>query len=324
MYDRIYRLIIIFVVLSTAGMLYKRFQEKFKTDEDEAKYKLIEKYLLHQNKTFKEKPILWIFNDYDINQRSWKSFGSRNSKNLNAPYIESCVESAIKHCHESFNIVLIDDNSFDKILPEWNIDISKITAPIKKHIRLLGVAKLLYYYGGMVMPNSTIVMKDLIPIYKSGLLDKDFFTVETTNRNVTSEQVDFFPSSDIMACVKNSKTMEQFVHFLENLNSIDYTNEMDFLGQANRWLYKGIMEKNIFLMNGKIFGTKDKFNKNILIEDLLGESYVHFDNDFYAIYIPHEEILKRSKYQWFSRLSKRQLYESNIIISKHLLVSHTS
>ena len=45
MYDRIYRLIIIFVVLSTAGMLYKRFQEKFKTDEDEAKYKLIEKYM---------------------------------------------------------------------------------------------------------------------------------------------------------------------------------------------------------------------------------------------------------------------------------------
>ena len=86
---------------------------------------------------------------------------------------------------------MIDDNSFDKILPEWSIDISKITAPIKKHIRLLGLAKLLHYYGGMLLPNSTIVMKDLLPIYKSGLLDKDFFTVETTIE-MYSDNVDFF------------------------------------------------------------------------------------------------------------------------------------
>ena len=65
-------------------------------------------------------------------------------------------------------------------------------------------------------------MKDLLPIYKSGLLDKDFFTVETTNRNVTSDNVDFFPNVELMACVKNSSVMGEFVQFLENLNSIDY------------------------------------------------------------------------------------------------------
>ena len=44
-----------------------------------------------------------------------------------------------------------------------------------------------------------------------------------------------FQQPKILGCKKNSAAMGQFVTYLEGLASTDYTNESDFLGQANRW-----------------------------------------------------------------------------------------
>jgi hypothetical protein len=40
-----------------------------------------------------------------------------------------------------------------------------------------------------------------------------------------------------------------------------------------------------------------------------------------SIYIPADEILKRTNYKWFARLSEKQALAADTLISKHLLVS---
>ena len=57
-----------------------------------------------------------IHTNYDVNTRNWLDFKSRNTKNLNQMYLEMCVESIVKFCSKSFNVCLINDDSF------WEFD----------------------------------------------------------------------------------------------------------------------------------------------------------------------------------------------------------
>ena len=78
-----------------------------KTDENKIQFETIKKYLVNSSSLAKSnKPILWIHNDYKLNDRNWQSFGSRNSNELNKPIIYSTVHSVIKKCDKSFNIYL--------------------------------------------------------------------------------------------------------------------------------------------------------------------------------------------------------------------------
>ena len=61
------------------------------------------------------------------------------------------------------------------------------------------------------------------------------------------------------------------------------------------------------LLSGKRFGIRTKCDKVVVVDDLLNATYIDFDKDLYGLYLPKEEILKRTKYNWFSRLSRQQI-----------------
>ena len=73
-------------------------------------------------------------------------------------------------------------------------------------------------------------------------------------------------------------------------------------------------------MSGKI--KEDNDNNNVVIDELLGSSYINFSDNIVGIYIPADEVLRRTKYEWFARLSNDQLLESDIIVAKHILLSN--
>lgn len=311
----------IFIFLTLLTYLYDKYKLKFEPDEELKKYNLVQKFLLNKSGMFGNKPILWIHTTHNINQRWWPSFGSRNTSLLNQPYIISCVETIIKHCSDSFNICLIDDNSFEKIIPHWNIEMNKLSEPIKCHMRLLALSKLLYNYGGLLLPNSTIVCKDLKEIYNKSISEKGCFSVNMINRSSSSDYNSIFPSTKIMGCSKNNETMKEFVNHLEILSGTDYTNESDFLGQANNWLYKKYKENKIKILCAKLFGIEDSNGDIVNVDRLMGEGHIQFIKNKVAIYIPQDEIARRTKYQWFARLSREQLINCDSIVAKYLLIS---
>jgi len=155
-------LFILLFILIVVGFLYRRFEDKRIKEEQGDTYEAIQKYLLDGVTLGKsKKPILWIHVPYEYNSRQWLSFGSRSSFDLNQPYLYLTVRSIIKHCDESFTICIIDDASFKRLIPGWNVNMTSISDPILSNMRMLGMMKLLHIYGGMFCPLSFVCLKDL-------------------------------------------------------------------------------------------------------------------------------------------------------------------
>ena len=140
------RYITMFIILTTIGILYDRYMKKYFPDEELDKYSLVRKYLLNESGDIMGKPILWIHTTHNINSRNWPSFYSRNTKQLNQPYKDLCVESIVKRCGDSFHVCLIDDESFYKLLKDWTINISGLSDPVKTHVRELALANVFKTY----------------------------------------------------------------------------------------------------------------------------------------------------------------------------------
>jgi len=80
------------------------------------------------------KPIIWIHVEFDKNARSWESFGSRTSDNLNQPYQYLTIRNIIEHCGESFNVCLIDDDAFVKTLGFGVETVSELREKVREQL----------------------------------------------------------------------------------------------------------------------------------------------------------------------------------------------
>ena len=61
--------------------------------------------------------------------------------------------------------------------------------------------------------------------------------------------------------------------------------------------------------------------REVGIDRLMENTFINFSPNKYAIYIPGDEILRRTKYEWFARLSQQQLRNCDTIASKQLLIA---
>lgn len=315
-------LFILFFILLVLGILYNRFEEKQKREEKTDIYESIQQYLLDDDTLGKsKKPILWIHVPYEYNSRRWLSFGSRSSIDLNQPYLYLTVRSIIKNCDEDFTICIIDDTTFKKLIPGWNINMTTISDPILSNMRTLGMMKLLYIYGGLVCPISFVCMKNLTGLYTKGTRGEKMFVCETVDRNVTSAEVDFFPNLSFSGAPKECETVRELCDHIQHTMSNDYTAESKFLGDFNKWCEEKINCGKMNMIEGVEIGTKTIDEKQIVVDDLISNNYLNLYQGTYGILIPSEEILNRRKFEWFARLSEKQVLESDTIIGNYLLLS---
>jgi hypothetical protein len=54
----------------------------------------------------------------------------------------------------------------------------------------------------------------------------------------------------------------------------------------------------------------------------MSNDYIKLYPQAYGIYIPASDILKRVKYEWFARLSAKQVLEADLIISKYMILAN--
>jgi hypothetical protein len=318
---------ILLAILLGVGFLYNRYNNKLKREKSAENHDAIRKYLLNDfgddmENGKNKKPIMWIHLNYEYNSRDWASFGSRSSINLNQPYLYLTANSIIKQCEDDFHICFIDDGAFSTLLPEWKIKINHVSDPVKKNIRDLGMTKLLYKYGGIRVPISFVCMRNLIDMYNTGTKHNNAFICETIDRNVTSTHYDFYPNIEFMGAPPNCRVIGNLVDFMQRTISRDYTSQSVFLGDFNRWCNTGITKGRITMIGGKLIGVKTMDNEEITIDTLLSNEYIDLYSNAYGIYIPADEVLKRTNYEWFARMSPTQILESTLIISKYLLLAN--
>jgi hypothetical protein len=314
--------IILFVIIISLGILYQKYLEKRSKNASFDSYGEIKKYLLKDKTLDKsKKPILWIHIPQEYNARNWISFGSRSSNELNQPYLYLTVKSIIKNCDESFKIVLIDDGSFEKLIPNWNIDISLISEPMKCYFRQLAMAKLIYNYGGLNVPISFLCFRDLVGLYNKGTNDDSMFVCENYDMNITSTNNLFYPNANFMGAKKENDTIKEFINFMERTISDDYTAQTKFLGAFDKWCNDKITKGKMNLIPGTDVGTRTVDDEPVTVETLLGEDYIHFYGKMYGIWIPAEMILKRRHYEWFARMSPEQIFQSQFILAKYIVLA---
>jgi len=315
--------IILFLLLIGLGILYRRFEEKRLLEENDGTDKAIQKYLLNEASLAKtKKPILWIHVPYEYNSRKWLSFGSRSSFDLNQPYLYLTVKSILQQCEDSFTICLIDDQSFQNLIPDWSIDMSRLSSPILENVRKMALMKLIYIYGGLLCPISFLCLKDLIGLYNKGTRGDKMFLCETNDRNVTSTTQNFYPSLSFSGANKENPMVGQLIDFMQRIISVDYTAQSTFLGDFDRWCESRVKKHQINLIPGVDIGTKTVDDQPILLEDLISQQYLNIYPQTYGILIPADELLNRRQYGWFVRMSQKQVLQSNTIIGSYLLIAN--
>jgi len=315
-----------FGIIAVAGFMGLHTKQPFATNDE---YTLIKKYLLNESPLYGfNKPKLWIHSKYEVNSRQWKSFQSRTSTDLNQPYLHLTIRTIINHCSNDFNICLIDDNSFARLIPSWDIDLASVAEPMKSHYREIGMMQLLYYYGGMIVPNSFLCMQNLKSLYDENtrsLSGKSMpFACERLNNTVNQLKTPsmFLPSMYFMGAKKNDEIIQELVEYLKvrNMNP-HFTEEVDFNGDSSHLLNRAVKTEKMNLVDGRSIGVKNTSGKPILLDNLMEEDYLDLAIHTYGIYIPADEILKRIKYKWFAMVPSEEVFNTNAIVAKYLKAS---
>jgi len=198
---------------------------------------------------------------------------------------------------------------------------TSISDPILANMRELGMMKLLYRYGGMICPISFLCMKNLISLYQQYTQGGKMFVGEVVDRNITSTDLDFYPSLAFCGAPKNCPTVGELCEFIQKVTTNDYTADTVFLGRFDRWCNMNIQNGRINLVYGREIGTKTNEDTQIILDDLMSNHYLKLYDRTYGIVIPANELLIRTKYEWFTRMSTKQVLESDTIIGNYLLVS---
>ena len=289
-------------------------------------YANIKQYLLNDSDLFNgHKPKIWVHSKFEYNARKWQSFHSRSSYDLNQPYIHLTIKTIIDHCGADFHVCLIDDQTFSKLLPEWDIDLSRIAEPLKSRYREIGMMELVYKYGGMVLPNSTLCLKSLKDLYYRGIESGTPFVCEAVNRTMNTgktrigNSLAFIPSTYILGANKNDSVVKEYIDYLKRRNSVaHFSSEMEFMGDTSHWCLSRIANGDMRLIGGELVGVKTVDGKPVLLEHLMEDGYLHLSPMCAALYIPEDELLSRTKYQWFAVMSVEEVMQANVAIVKYM------
>ena len=76
------------------------------------------------------------------------------------------------------------------------------------------------------------------------------------------------------------------------------------------------------VISGSTIGTKTDKEDAVTIDILLNNSFFKLANTAIGLYIPADEILNRTNYEWFAKLSPQEVLESNTMIGKYMLAGH--
>ncbi len=311
--------IIIFIVLSLIGFLYRRYTEHQESKSRVADKKWIREYLMEEN----NKPILWLFVDHKYNARKWSSFFSRGNFDVNIPLMDLTTDSIVKKNHEDFHVCFIDDHSFKELLPGWSIDLSKVGSPMKDKIRYRGIISLLHEYGGLLVPTSFLCMKSLKPIHDACVRDKKPLVAENQNFYDYTGKEPSMIDGKFMCANKGCQVLQEYKEYLARVISDDYTDESVFLNDFNRWLSLRMRDGRITPLDGRLVGTKNQEGELLSLSVWNGSEsleLVHHKNLF-GIWIPIEQLLRYKDKQALCYLSQGELLnsKSQLALSKYLI-----
>lgn len=296
-----------FVLITISSMIFEKYKRKQSKYNINHTYDLVSRYFMTDIPS-DTKNIVWIHMDNEINSRKWLHWGSRNTTNLNQPFLNITLKSIIEQSKGHFHVCIIDDNSFEKLLPDFTIRFDSIPNHSRNCIRNIAMLKVLQKYGGIVVPLSYVAIKPLSNLFTNGLKNNDVFVCKTVHTEINAMNENDHESILFMGAKKNAFVLSEMIDQLEKLYSTDFTDEKTILNKTITILHFLAKQDKINTIDATYIGCKDRNAKNITIDMLFSDHPISFDTSLQGILLPQNEILKRSKYNWFSVLPLHDIF----------------
>ena len=226
-----------------------------------------------------KKPYLWVYWD--------------NIKNNKTPeYIKLCQESMIKNCSKSFDMVILNNKSIKKYLPEiteYDRYFEKLSIAHKVDVYRI---MLLYKYGGLYIDADTIVLRDPIEIINK--LKKYEFVGFGCTGNMCRYGYKI-PSNGIMASRPNSILMSKILtKLLEKIKDIydnDSYSSVEYfdLGKLIIWKEINNLVENdnyeYYHYPNRYDGTRDKYGRWIVTDNVFSDDIIEYEKEDEMLFI---------------------------------------
>jgi len=305
----------VFIVVLISVLMYKYYKKKYDTNVIEFKKENVDIDVYFFSELYLKKSKnrkLWIHLPFEKNSREWESFGSRTSHKLNLAYMTLCIKSIIDWCGQSYDIIIYDDTNIPVLLPETKVNLMKLSGSLLDKYRELCKLQILHMYGGVMVPPTLFLRKNIKEIDNPNM----WYVCETYNDDNVSYS-NLTHSTELMGSNAENVELNKYIQIYANELTKDFVENYNF--DMNYF-----KQNNIPYIDGKLIGTKTRYNDKITIEDLMSNKKIILDKQHVGLYIPHEQLMKRRVYNWYCKLSEEEILKCQVFISYYMLSTMTN
>lgn len=297
--------LIIFVALFCL-FNYKYMKEKWEEQMRQKKMETLDIDLFfYKPLVFKKlhKRKVWVYIPFESNGRMWDSFSERRTTRMNLSYMNLCIKSIVDCCAEKYDIVVFSDSDFADLL-NLPVDHTKLSGALLENHRHLCLMKILYEYGGVMVPPSLYLKESIAKLDNP----QQWYVTEMVNtENVSTQKM--LPSSELTG--SNAKNPELLLY-------IQHLEKQDRSVTESPFCENYFVSRQIPVLDGGLIGTKHKSGP-VLLEDLMAEQVLELTDNNIGLYMPADLLKKRLQYQWFCKMSEAQVLECNCVFSYYIL-----
>jgi hypothetical protein len=252
------------------------------------------------------RPIMWIYTPGTLLVRG----PAGDEQSVSLVYQRLNAMTILKHCGKSFRVCFFDDVAFGKLIPGWPYDLTKCTFDTDR-IRRIGMAQILYLYGGIQVPLDFLCMRDLYGMMQGR---KRAFVVENRAKTYEFDSVEYAPNPDMMGAPKRCGAIADYIRFLEDDMKRSYGSlESKFDMSVNMWMKKS---GKFVVVSSDAVGVR-----GVTEEKLLTEEAFIISTAAYGIWIPGKSIAQRTRYDWFSTMPVEDILTSNFALAKYYVLA---
>lgn len=243
---------------------------------------------------------IWVYIPLEKNARQWESFGSRTSTHLNLSVVNLCIKSIIDWCSQTYDIILFTDQDISEILKS-KLDLSTFSGDVLEKQRQLYILEILYEYGGILLP-PTLYMRNNFK--KQDVLDRWYVCDQLNTSNESTSKT--LPSIVITGAPAKDPELREYIDYLAKDPKEEYTCNY-------------FKSKSIFTLDGSLFGMKNILGDPVTLDDLMSDKKLKLPDYNIGLYMPCRELLDRTLYQWFCKMSEKQVLETHCAFSYYML-----
>jgi hypothetical protein len=234
--------------------------------------------------------------NYSSKRKLWIHMPNEDTKENG--YILLCIKSIIDHCGQNYNVILFNDSDLGILLSDE--ESTKSLTPNKRTILLLA---LIHEYGGVLMPRNMFLSSSFKTIDNN-----KFFVSKIYNQNKSVSMSDYVYSSDLMGSNKYNPILLEYINKIKNETNLIFNDDL-------------LKSMDIPFIDPKLIGCQDIKEEKITLEDLMLDKSIHLVSNVIGILIPHDELRRRPKYNWYCELSPSDVLTTHVFISKYMMAN---